>query len=422
MHPSAPYLSSSGRISQEMGFDRTALTIMAFALLNLNGLSLMITGQNSLLSPVILPLLGLVLLRYASTVRFSDLHQLLSMFFLSYLVLGFLSNPFAINASRSLQTYVVSYLLILAISFWLLAVTERDVGQAIRIFRYLCLISSSFTVVFAVIGIHGSYYSETDRYSGFFENPDEAAMVALYGLVAVLAQPERSRLLQIFQLSILMTALALTFSKSGILIAGTITVFFALRSQSLTIVGAVVTVWVFGLAALWWLYDSSLLTVTQRERVAELFGFLSGEVSPSTTTGRTYVLDIGIERISRAFPAGQGLGEFHFLEGGFRNPAGDWLGIHNTYLMVLGEGGLVPLILLLLFATRLIYLGSHEKRYGGLVFGLCIVLFGNMTTVHHALALRFHDVALGFMVALALRARLPIGGGASCDLCRGLER
>jgi len=107
-------------------------------------------------------------------------------------------------------------------------------------------------------------------------------------------------------------------------------------------------------------------------------------------------------------PWGAGLGEFHAMEGGIRKIAGgielnEWLGIHNTYLMILGEGGLVPLLVLAAFLVSLFIRGMRAP-HRTIVFGFTIILMADMLVGHHVLLLRFANVVIAVILALVALA------------------
>ena len=70
--------------------------------------------------------------------------------------------------------------------------------------------------------------------------------------------------------------------------------------------------------------------------------------------------------------------------------------------MVLGEAGIIPAFLFLIFLARLLSLGVNKAEYGGLITGFCMVFLGNMLTAHDVLTLRFQNVVLGIVIALSL--------------------
>ncbi|WP_460451735.1 hypothetical protein [Alsobacter sp. SYSU BS001988] len=401
--------SLSERQNASAAIDPFGLAILIFAGLNLNGMIYLLTGAKSVLSPAVLPVVLVLLYRSWRPAVVTDVLLMFCAFMGAYLVLGAFSDIWAEALGRTLQTYTITLLLVIAVASWFAVLPDRGVSKGLRAFKWICFLASVVTAVspaiYDALGSAGSI----DRYSGLFENPDEAAMIALYCLVLILIYPSRSRLINLVQLIVVAIALALTFSKNGVLIAIAVTVFLSFRRGSAAFSACVFAIWCSIASFIWIVYDQDLFDLTreQRQRLGELFGVLGGQIDSQTTTGRTLLLDFGMQKLAKVFPGGAGLGEFHALEGGYRNPLGEWLGIHNTYLMVLGEAGLVPFLLLLALAFRLMYLGWFRSSYGAVVVGFGIVLFGDMIATHNALVLRFSDVVLGIMIALAARTLPP---------------
>ena len=94
------------------------------------------------------------------------------------------------------------------------------------------------------------------------------------------------------------------------------------------------------------------------------------------------------------------------MEGGFANEDGEWLGVHNAFLMVLGESGLIPLLALFAFLAALLrsVLASPRRLMG---LGLMTVLVGDMLVTHGVLAIRVHDLMLAIIMAIAFRGARP---------------
>jgi O-antigen ligase len=134
-----------------------------------------------------------------------------------------------------------------------------------------------------------------------------------------------------------------------------------------------------------------------------MFGILGGEIDTQTTSGRTLVWELGLTRILASLPWGNGLGSFHFLEGGYRNTLQEWLGIHNTYLMVLGESGLIPFLLFGTFLVRL-WIGAYRSHNPFAAMGLLFALCGDMAVSHGVLGFRLADTVLAIIMVFGDRA------------------
>jgi len=231
-------------------------------------------------------------------------------------------------------------------------------------------------------------------------------VMALYCVVLVAALPTSRVLVRLLQGGIAVTALIMTFSKTGMLVLLVLTGLFILTRRSFaTLVFSALGI-VAAFSVLWFVFDNDLLnlSIEQRERLSDVLNLAGGEFNTRSTTGRNVLIELGFDKISGNFPWGAGLGEFHAMEGGLRKNAGgielsEWLGIHNTYLMILGEGGLVPLVMLVTFLVSLLTRGMHAP-HRTIVFGFTIVLMADMLVGHHVLLLRFANVVIAVILAL----------------------
>ena len=152
------------------------------------------------------------------------------------------------------------------------------------------------------------------------------------------------------------------------------------------------------------------LSAEHRERLVAISNLLSGEVTPETTTRRTLLWQFALEKIELQLPWGAGLGEFHHMEGGYRSPNNEWLGVHNIFLLILGEGGLFPFLLLVSFIVRL-FATANRSRERTVAIGFAVVLFGDMLSTHSLLGSRVSTVSLAAAMAIVARAARGRGSG-----------
>jgi O-antigen ligase len=181
-------------------------------------------------------------------------------------------------------------------------------------------------------------------------------------------------------------------------------------------VGIVASFW-----GVWLVFEQDLLSLSweQRERLADVLNLIGGDFNTRSTTGRDILFGYGLEKIGQALPWGAGLGRFHAMEGGLRNELNEWLGIHNTFLMVLGEAGIIPFGLFLSLVAFLLLRG-RSVRHPTILYGFTIILTGDMMTSHNVLVLRIPDLALA--VAMTLVASRSVGAVRSREGSRKVLR
>jgi O-antigen ligase len=227
-------------------------------------------------------------------------------------------------------------------------------------------------------------------------------MAALYCLVLVFALPAKSTGIRIAQGMLAIAATVLTFSKTGMIILLALTLIYVAAKRSILLMAAVAAVVVSAWSLISLIFEADLFSLSwnQRARLADVLNLAMGDINDRSTTGRNFLLDFGTQRIMEALPWGAGIGQFHAMDAGWRNPGGEWLGIHNTFLMLVGEAGIIPLVLAVAFFTTVLICGART-RYPIIIYGFAIILIGDMMTSHNVLMLRVPDVAFAVVAALA---------------------
>jgi O-antigen ligase len=412
---------SKQALSSARPIDLMGLGVLLFAGLNLNGAFLLFLGTEALLSPFILLLTIIMCVKYARASKISASYTLFALTIASYLLFGALAGIL----TSSLQTrYITSYgatvVLVSAIYFWLASLDEEGLNRILIILKNILFVSCLLVILSDVIrpyqvvpevpGLDAEQIMQgvesADRASGLFENPNEAAMIALYCIVLVAALPSRSILVRLLQGAVAVVALIMTFSKTGMLVLLLLTALFILTRRSFVALVLSGLAIVAAFSALWFVFNNDLLNLSweQRERLSDVLNLAGGEFNTRSTTGRNVLFEMGFDKIAANLPWGAGLGEFHAMEGGIRKIAGgielnEWLGIHNTYLMILGEGGIFPLLMLLAFLISLLARGATAP-HRTIVFGFTIILMADMGVGHHVLLLRFANVVIAVILAL----------------------
>ena len=117
------------------------------------------------------------------------------------------------------------------------------------------------------------------------------------------------------------------------------------------------------------------LSKFQQERLDQILGILNGQVNSQTTTNRSDLAQVGIDFIADSPLWGWGFGAFHYIRSG--NDAG----IHNMFLLLMGESGIVPTLLFGLFfmvaGVRSWQLRKVEYRFFCLAFLFVALFFAN---------------------------------------------
>ncbi len=400
-----PTVGGPNRESHARNRDLAGCTLLFLTGFNVNSVLFMFFRTEAALSPIAL---GLVLILWARHVRLWLITEpyVLFLFFITAFLVASQAQSLA-NGALEMNYFIIysgSLLFVSGFYFWIVGCSDVELEKILRMLKTLLLIACLVVPFSPYMSAYVKYEGPEGRASGLFGNPNDAGVVALYAMVLVAAYPARSSLVTWAQVAIALAALLLTFSKAGLICLLLITVLILIQRGSLALFIVAAIAFVAAGFAFRYLFENHMLNLTgeQRERIGDVINILGGEVSSRTTTGRTIMWELGMRRIAEQLPWGAGLGQFHSLEGGSRGALRVWLGVHNTFLMVLGEGGLFPFVLFIAFLVRSFILGFRAKpRIVAVGFGLIAVI--DMFSSHSTLGFRLSNIALAIMMAIAGR-------------------
>ncbi len=401
--------SSAGIATRRQGWvEALGLLLIVYAGINLNGIMQFATGVLGFLSPLILGISLVVIVACASRQLAGDAYVWFLFFILAYALGGLLplASGGELDSSR-LIAYFGTAIYCSAVYFFIAQRGDEGLQSALTVLQILfffdCVAVLNDGLIVSYFGID----RPQERASGFFDNPNEAAVMALYFLVIIATTATRLSLATVLKFAVALAALLLTFSKTGMLLFFFLAGAFLLARRSYGIL-------VIALASMLALYPVIQFIVSvnplgmtdeQVLRIEQVVDIFSGEVDNKTTTGRVELWSIGLERISKTIPLGSGIGSFHRMEGsGHLDLEGNWLGVHNTFLMVLGESGLIPFLIFLGFLFVLIRT-SLSGAYSLTMAGFLVIFISDMFVTHGVLTLRLHNLVLAIMMAAGLRSR-----------------
>lgn len=412
---------AAGRISSVDDLFARVLTVAC--VLNLNGVAVMMFDIGQVVSLLMLATAIVLVVRCGRAVA-SPAFGLLVATILTYLALGTLFFDPMLSEFEPLK-YVLTYggtiLIVWGLGGYVAKLVVR--GAALG---YMAFLRNTFLLSAASVPVSPilySYYvnlppSAASRLGGFFGNPNEAAMAAAIALALTLAVPFRRAALQVAACALATGAVLLTFSKAGMSCAVLIWAWYLslILKRSLVIFIPAVAAMLFWVvmdleSVVQAIVSSPLLELdsSQQGRLLQLADILKGRIDDRTSTGRTLMWSMVLERSWENFPVGAGIGSAHHIIGGVLE--GDvWLGVHNTFLMLLGEAGPLPLLLFLAAIWRLAYSLVRYKVMQAAQF-LMVVQILDMMATHGYLGVRFQNIVLALLLGLtataALRSTLP---------------
>jgi hypothetical protein len=395
--------------------DLLARAVAAIAALNLNGVTGMVTNVGEIAS---VPLLLFALILILKTGRYAASTPLVLLFaaITAYLVLATMYfDPIeAIHPpEKYYRTYISSVILIWALSGYVGSLQPGPRLVSFLEFTRNCFLISALSVWASPL-IYPFFVnlppSSVSRMGGFFGNPNEAAAASLFAVGLTLALPFQVRLLQRTAIAVAAGAVILTFSKSGMAILVLLLGWHVFRSTQgiwrfaliLGLIILLVLIQDFD-AFLVGIADSPLLDLdaSQHRRLLAVADILSGKVDATTTTGRTELWGLVLAKSWENFPFGTGLGTAHHIVGGIIE--GEvWQGAHNTFLMLLGEAGPLPPLLVVAAVTGIAHHALFRAR--GDVERYALPVLGiELLATHSALGTRYTNLMLAIVLGLLAR-------------------
>ena len=257
-----------------------------------------------------------------------------------------------------------------------------------------------------------------ERLSGIYANPNLAGFIANLGLTFsltfLLSKGVWPKIIGIVGVVFSISTSVATFSKTSLLQCILITFIFLLvyfvkyknienrtRRGINTILIAIIILMIPLSIFLASAYDD--LTPFQQERIDQITQLLTtGKANSEITTNRSDAVADGLNKIAEHPFIGNGFLSFARLKDASEK-VGEEIGVHNTFLLVLGDGGIFPFILYLLFHVLCFVRFTKIKNVQIKCFAIMLLLstiFFN-TTNHEALQNPIQAVLIGIFCALA---------------------
>ncbi|WP_055444746.1 O-antigen ligase family protein [Lacinutrix himadriensis] len=232
------------------------------------------------------------------------------------------------------------------------------------------------------------YSDEYGRYAGLYVNPNNAGLICILGFTLTYTITEKKyKLLAQFIFTI--GGLA-TLSRYFILMLVIINVasLFANRKNAVGLFAGIVGFIVI-------LNTPAFELNTSRFEALESL-FSSGEVKTKTITreSRQETWALYTDDIMDNLIFGKGYGSMQGIQSSYGVTK---VGVHNTFLMVLGEAGILPFLLIVIFYLALIFKSLKQFTTNAEYFYIAIVLFTYLLTSHNYF---YHYIILFFTIWL----------------------
>jgi len=365
------------KISSQLVINILVYLLLIIILTNLNFILLILNGTLGLISPIVLLLtgLGLVALFTFKKNKLGLVFLFFLVFLVVYLMFGTLSLiDFKISVGdylKDLINYIKS--LLIFILFYLFFKNSDSKGTLINhiVFIAILLTMVNFTIFFM------DYYDQSVRLSfdgviikdkwaratGVWGNANKAGAYCLINIILwmyITLKPGltiKIRLILFLIILFLIYCIYLTLSNTIFIIAlGVILIYLNFFSNliklktkvkiiGIGLIGIMLFLLVFG-KHIYAQYSN--LTPAKKEKITNVLTFLnlSSSEKEVSFSDRDVVLKIGIEKIIERPIFGNGLGSF-------KKDLYKYDGIHNLYIQILGEGGIIPFLIFIFFCSYL---------------------------------------------------------------------
>lgn len=388
--------------------------IAAICVMNLNGVGVLMLGVGQLFSPF---LLLFCCLGYFWSFKYRPkLSVYIGVYILAlsiYVFVGLFASVWHGNERINLSAtiffvYFTALFVILSVYLHVKMLGEKYEDYMLNTILILIIAGSSFIPFSDLINTSGQLVTTSGRGTGVFANPNEAGMVAATGFAAAMAA-NINPMLKRLAMAHLAFMVILTFSKTSLALV--ILLYFAHMGLKRNIgksFGYIMFFAVVGYGSLVTFQDDivGMFDPKQGARIGQVIGLITGEGDydeDELTSGRSELWEIGERKIAAHPIIGNGLGELHSMrEARASVNSGKGQGVHNTYLLKIGDSGILAItsfVGFIIFSILSCYRYRLESPNVRFAFMYFIVFAINAVSSHGMELLRFHNFFLGACLA-----------------------
>jgi len=381
-------------------FNFLILLVLAIFFLNLNGVVYIFTSIQNIFSNLILLIIMLLLgisiqIKQISLIRGYNRYFVMTIFcyfFLGIVPYLFLSNGLDLSSpelTETVKNIIISIVFIfLLFNFFKINDLELKTEKSLKYMTVLFALASLSGVIFKEIGIteFGNYNSITDmRYSGIFANPNELGFYSNISAVFLLYFTFRKKISkQLKYILIILTILSfynvfLSLSKTALFSSIIILIIYLINfTTNKNFYNRIGVFFIFTLISYlsfqFFQDDLSSLNESQRNRFFFINSIEDNNLG-QLTSHRDVLWEHGIQLIA-SNPFGYGLGFMQNMPG--------LGGIHNEFLMIMGEAGVLSgiLVLILIIKVFIKILNKKDKDEKFLLLATFINIVIYATSTH----------------------------------------
>lgn len=409
---------------------------ICFILLSdLNGVFESLIGISQLLSPIILLccLINLFLLSLEKKYFIFNKQIILILSFYSFYfffsgfirMLNYNKLFYGIPFYTLFTGYFSSILIISGIYFSIIFLIKNNRKQFVFNIILVALVFSTATVLLTDISGIGNFTQSSNdldnsRASGFFTNPNEAGLVAnlcLIFLIFFFIENKKYKLLIVLLIFASIYASFRSFSKTSMLFSVLLLSYFfyflyryQLKEMRTLKIGVTLFISTIVLLSIYAVNNLDELTKdwdsNQKIRIeAFILIITKGELASTTDIERSEAFNTGLRMIKESPFVGKGYG---YLQHGIIS---NNQGVHNTYLTIFGESGIVGILLFLIIFFNLfnyVLVNFSNKTEVFLFSSIIVLILVNCMTSHNILLFRPINVCFAFLASLTFNLKNSI--------------
>jgi hypothetical protein len=290
-------------------------------------------------------------------------------------------NGFSATFDR-VRYYVPSVLYLYSLSMMFNKFFQE--GKLLKIIRIItvALVLNSLLITLGSFGyvlpVSTTEGGDEDRMGGLFESVNQAGIVSSIGQIFCLffvftEEKNLNKILYFVLYLACLSAAIFTFSKGAFLYSILIVVAFfyyqTFRSAVKTKRSRVSQYFIFilfsvaGFFVFQEMFADREYSKGQEQRIDQFSRLLRGEVNEETTTKRSLISSTATQLIVQDYFMGKGIGSFHKI-------AKIGYGTHDMYLLILGEIGIIGLLVFIIYYLKIAW-SSFKIKVSGYSF-LCV--------------------------------------------------
>lgn len=310
-----------------------------------------------------------------------------------------------VDIASSVKSIIIGIIILIATYQYISGISDERYQTALKLvvfITFLGVLSIIFSTPLSLDTITRINAEDYTRKSGVYLNANIGGFTAMTLMSFAFASHFKNKSVNMILIGTALLAVLMGASKTSFIILAVFILIFlsrcSLRSINIKSIITVVVVCVLSYALL-----QSFLVGDNYDRIMQLSKLAHGDTSSDVTSSRFDLAKVAISIIGDNILIGKGLYYFTLLPADLTG-FGERAGVHNTYLLILGDSGFLPLILFVLMLVNCIkasykYSANHFMCY----FFVAYAFYA--TVNHNLLDSTFVAFFLGFSMASLARLK-----------------